>query len=238
MSQLYIFEGPDRVGKSTFANAFSQKLGCPLYHFGKPDIVQQGIQGYQYQYYPLVSKPGPMVLDRSWISGLFYDMFRRQTIPQFESAISINSKFDSVTIVYIHRVLTDNLIKDHQLEVCQGLGYGTLEERLIEHINWPYFLVSLISYFDANFDWLISNLKYINTQLEYLERVTSGKKVRPSNIEVSQRVLDFAKQQTKGSNLSVLWSKFDWEDLNSNRNLKLFGDIEGESKVFIRNLIS
>jgi hypothetical protein len=237
--QLYIFEGPDRVGKSTFAQAMANTYNLPLYHFGKPDPVAQGTQGIQYQYYPLINLQTSAVLDRSWVSGFFYDIFRRNQTPHFESAVNLSLMFGhSLNYIYVHRKLSPAIVYNHRQEIEAGMGYGTLEERLIEHINWPYFIASLSKAFDANqYIWVISNLLLINPQNQFIMDVCNDQKVRPSTFEFSQTVLDFAKSQAANSYLASLWSQYRWKDPQPNRNCNIVKNIKEQSALYIRDFL-
>jgi hypothetical protein len=237
--QFYIFEGPDRVGKSTFVQAMAYTYNLPLYHFGKPDPVAQGIRGVQYQYYPLIDLPTSAVLDRSWVSGFFYDIFRRNQVPNFESAVELTQKFShQLNYVYVHRPLSKSLVEGHQQEIKDGMGYGTLEERIIEHINWPYFIASLSKVFDANqYLWVVSNLQLVNQQNQFIVDVCNDQRVRPTTFEFSEAILDFAKPETENGHLASLWSQYGWEDPESNRNRSIIEDIKKQSAFYYRNRI-
>lgn len=138
--QLYVFEGADRVGKSTLSIKLANQLQIPRLHFSAPDKQLQVKLGKQYQYLNLVDDPQSCVLDRSWVSGLFYDEHRRQECPQTKSALMVDYCLQAhyqINYIFVYRAWTKSLRKEHEREIAAGEGYGTLKERYSEHISWP-----------------------------------------------------------------------------------------------------
>lgn len=148
MLDLFIFEGPDRVGKSTLAGHVADQLGATLLHFGAPDPTLVQSQGPQYQYLGLLGATKSVVLDRSWVSGLFYEVVRRDSPAQWESALELHQALSTnfrLRYYYLDRPWTNQLEQDHQTEIGLGEGYGDLETRRKEHHLFSGFVRSLAS---------------------------------------------------------------------------------------------
>lgn len=149
MATIIVFEGPDRAGKSTLARTMAAAYQTDVTHFGMPDAEQKAMHP-QYQYLSLLRKPSSpeetLVLDRSWISGLFYDVVRRKQRPEWYSVDTLESQLVSldwrVVYIFVHRPWTPELLQSHLLEINQGEGYGTLAERMYEHFAWNTFVKS------------------------------------------------------------------------------------------------
>ena len=148
MATIYIFEGPDRVGKTTIARSWAAAHNTEVTHFGTPDPNQVHPQ---YQYLSLLRKPNNpqeiLVLDRSWISGLFYSVVRRNKKPDWDSVVTLEGQLADlgwkVVYIFVCRPLTPALIMDHLQEMQQGEGYGGIAERIWEHSTWDTFITSI-----------------------------------------------------------------------------------------------
>lgn len=151
MATLLIFEGPDRVGKTSIAAEVARIYKAPYYHFGAPDKALQQTRGCHYQYKELVdqwAKEDLVVLDRSWISGLFYDYHRRfKVTPDYHEdylilAQALEYYYIDVKVFFVYRDWTKNLIQEHTKEIQDDPEAipATLCERAIEHYSWPGFI--------------------------------------------------------------------------------------------------
>jgi hypothetical protein len=211
MTQLVILEGPDRCGKTTIANYLSSSLSAPSYHFGKPGPTLQSLFGHHYQYKPHISewaKHDYVILDRSWISGLFYDYHRRQNPAQsyFEDLQVIKSLLSkhniNIQLFLVYREWNLSLIKEHEKELEQDPNSlpKTMVNRFIEHHSWPGF---------------IYNLPFIHPQ-KTLEIVSNHDSSELSSIEftATDRFDFLAKptyRQTAYMHYANLWSSHNWE---------------------------
>lgn len=148
MAVLLVLEGADRVGKSTLARHISAALDTPVYHFGAPDKQRQA-KVYQYQYYDLFKqiKEQPIsILDRSWISGLFYSLHRRRqsSYPDYQSSRFLVQDahcmgFD-IIYFFVARQWDDQLIQEHKAEILANPKSETMSQRWFEHHSWPGFI--------------------------------------------------------------------------------------------------
>lgn len=160
--KLIIFEGADCVGKSSIAQGVCEQLGGMYLHFGKPDFEKP----WGYQYVDICSDSWEyLVLDRSWISGIFYDQYRRDVLDQklvfsyMGLFMYMHNKFD-VQYAFITRPWTDARLA-HEAEIAAGVTNSmpggkrvlTLDERRSEHESFNLGN-SIFSYYHH---WLDSN---------------------------------------------------------------------------------
>jgi len=150
--KLIIFEGADCVGKSSIAKSVAKRIGGKYLHFGKPDFNKP----WAYQYTEICSNSwAHYVLDRSWVSGIFYDNYRRANLDQdlvfkyMGLFMHMHSLFD-IQYVFVTRPWT-SVVSAHKAEIEQGVTNSmpggkrvlTLAERKAEHnafnINNPVF---------------------------------------------------------------------------------------------------
>jgi hypothetical protein len=180
-TKLVILEGPDRCGKSTMAQKLSEELGCQIYHFGKPDPALQAKFGPQYQYTNLVNEWASqpyVILDRSWVSGLFYDIHRRQRVRSSIEGelmfieILLNQKKITPYLFCAYRTWDKSLESDHIKELQEHTNPvpASLRERLIEHYSWPGFVQQfkfphLTSFFNVTQTSPSELLQYVNANV-------------------------------------------------------------------------
>ena len=75
---LTIFEGPDGAGKSTAAQAYTQRVGANYVHLGPFPGVDEGLcRLYAEAMMPAVLGHKPVVMDRSWLSERPYGLVYR-----------------------------------------------------------------------------------------------------------------------------------------------------------------
>ncbi len=209
MATIYIFEGPDRVGKSTIANWWANQLNTKVTHFGTPDPILKA-EDPQYQYRSLIRPPAKLdskiVLDRSWLSGLFYEVIRRNQQPDFKSVVDLESKLIvqgwTICYIFVHRPWTTQLLQAHVDEVTTGQGYGTLADRVYEHFAWNYFVKSFAPgslYFPI---YVLEN----PTLKEAYEKLATG--LLPS--ARFHTIREQLNPSTVNSSLTDFWSKQPW----------------------------
>lgn len=138
--KLIIFEGADCVGKSSIAQGVCEQLDYIYLHFGKPNFEKPW--GYQYSEIPVSQS---YVLDRSWISGIFYDNYRRAKLDQrlvfsyMGLFMHMHDKFD-IQYVFVTRPWSTTELA-HKAEIAEGITNSmpggrrvlTLVERKAEH---------------------------------------------------------------------------------------------------------
>lgn len=223
MSQLklYIVEGADRVGKSTLSNYLAARLNLPLVHAGKPEAHLQASLGHNYQYDYLLTHKQSRVLDRSWISGLFYDLMRRNQPPNLRASWQLeNQLIDAgyeLNLVYVYRYWSTLLASQHLLEVKQGLGYGAPEERVLEHFAWPYFVHQLATkgHSQAHF-WFANSDNLVNT-IGHLSSYHHAAVSRPSASLFSSQLSKVIEHQTTHCDCPPIWSAIQWFNANPGR---------------------
>ena len=237
MATIYILEGADRVGKSSLAQAFSHQSRIPLVHFSTPNKQIQKELGHYYQYDILLTKPlEDIILDRSWVSDLFYDMFRRQQSPAFKAAMQLEHALVcrgyQLEYIFVHREWGQKLWLEHLREIRNMEGYGDFKQRKLEHFNWPHLFekwtqatqgncwVLNSDYFEQNLDQLLAYQDPTNEQYK--------QQIRPSANSVSNQLSDILKSQAKASARSVVWAQYDWLNVDTSRVERL---LEGISQA-------
>lgn len=156
-NNLVVIEGPDNVGKTAIAKSLANELGYNYLHFGKPDPEMP----WGYQYAEISAGFCSYVLDRSWISGIFYDYYRREDAKVAKELLTyaymglmalMHERFN-VTYLFVERDWSDT-VEAHIAEIEAGttniIGGTTLHfaksegthkvlslaEREVEHKNF------------------------------------------------------------------------------------------------------
>lgn len=85
---IYIIEGPDGAGKSTYAKFLSTVTGYPVIHFSNPKSEEEKAKMYE-MYLEILENNDDVIFDRSWISDLVYGPVLRggATITPRQSAV-------------------------------------------------------------------------------------------------------------------------------------------------------
>lgn len=209
--KLVIFEGPDRVGKSTLSNWFAATLDTKVTHFSTPDPHLKKLDP-QYQYRNL-PKPqdtnGHLVLDRSWISGLFYEVTRRKSVPNWQSVLDLESHLKSmgwsIEYIYVDRLWSTSLLLEHITEVTQGEGYGTLADRMYEHHLWPTFIKSLAATNKLSPIYVLEN----HDQLACTFQDLTYRNLTEARF---WSISSYSKSSAATSTLSSIWAKQPWSN--------------------------
>lgn len=68
---IYIIEGPDGAGKTTYAEFLSSVTGFPVRHFSNPKSEQEKAKMFD-MYVEALEKNDNVIFDRSWISDMVY----------------------------------------------------------------------------------------------------------------------------------------------------------------------
>jgi hypothetical protein len=235
MSQhkLYIIEGADRVGKSTIANLLAAKLDLPVCHTGKPDAHLQATEGHNYQYHYLLTDKQSRVLDRSWISGWFYDLFRRQLAPNVRAGWQLESQLTEagyeLIVIYVYRPWTPSLAAEHNREIANSEGYGDQEQRALEHFAWPYFVNQVATKGYSQADFMLATA--YPSPINYLARHHNEHNApRPSASLFSYRLSKVFEQQSAYGCDPSFWSAVQWLDVNPSRTSCLYESVIQEGR--------
>jgi hypothetical protein len=229
---ILVFEGADRCGKTSLATRVAQSLRSSYYHFGKPDSGLQAIYGRQYQYHLSIldldqsedsdfsyNKYGfnTVVLDRSWLSGLFYTLHRRQDSPREEylSAAKLVNTMAAlgmhIEYFFVSRNWDRKLSMEHidEIQNSQNPSPDNMCERLIEHYSWPEFVkncpLSSNVYHTVNYD----DPDYTHERiLEYLNRLSES--MQPDGLPRIRTMGPKSHCPTASDYFRYFWAKFDW----------------------------
>jgi len=223
LKTIYVFEGPDRVGKSSLAKAFSEAINAPLFHFGKPDPALVEERGLQYQYEDLTNIFSDIVLDRSWVSGLFYEMFRRNQPASLDSVVSLENRLMhhgfNLQYIFVNRQWSKGIESDHLEEVEAGLGYGNMHIRKFEHVMWPMFVYKFLPLTAANLQVVHSPAPYnLKTSVSNLVNTHEHRQaVRQSYGKSSKRILRIFNSQTEVCPGALIWPSSKWPNNDPSR---------------------
>lgn len=113
---IYVIEGPDRAGKSSFIESIRSKIANPsllVIHSSRPpkSLDKDMMMSWTVQYYQqlirtsieLADKGFDIILDRSWISECVYGpIYRDINIPQFMLESAIGGHESKFKICYLY----------------------------------------------------------------------------------------------------------------------------------------
>jgi thymidylate kinase len=105
MKRLFIFEGPDGVGKTTLAVALAKKLDAHYAHLGPFSTITDG-RALADEYYnammPATNGARDVVMDRSWISEVPYGIAYRGGVNRLMHRAS---ELENCAKLYTHAVV-------------------------------------------------------------------------------------------------------------------------------------
>lgn len=135
MPKLNIIEGPDRVGKTTYAKTLKGKY----HHFEKP------VDPNDFSMF-LLPLEGDLVLDRSWLSRIYYSWLRDKI--QFETPLEKIYHVENYYLMEGYKICYNikyepwdrKIHYRHIKEKMTGKGLS-LKQRKIEHLNWLPFIM-------------------------------------------------------------------------------------------------
>lgn len=171
---IYVIEGPDRAGKSSFIDRLRNKIANPnilTIHSSRPPscIPKDEIAEWTVMYYKqllenvleLSSKGYDIILDRSWISECVYGhIYRNVRIPQGLLECTFYGEEDNFTLCYLYDSAVNLIARE------DGESDATnIDQKQDELDAFDRFLKSSTITNVVRIDWTVENFN--KTTLDY-----------------------------------------------------------------------
>lgn len=139
-NKLWVIEGPDRVGKTSYTKQLQENRKIPVYKFSEPENVD-----LLYDFCLCLNSDS--IFDRSWLSRLFYTYIRDGRIVWYglEQISILEDHYMKSHEIEYHICIpkwkdVENL---HLKEIRETDSKLSLSQRYMEHINWEPFIFAI-----------------------------------------------------------------------------------------------
>ena len=156
MMKHIVFEGLDRVGKSTLLAAVAKSMGAEVTKMRVPKTMEQSREFYSDHFKSLLSSWEPMVWDRGHLSELVYaPLYRPQMTADWWTKVlrSMPELVPMVTVVYVYPGDTSLMKKEEDRPCADQSAERAAFDRELGLCRWPVVRVCSHELVDGVWRW-------------------------------------------------------------------------------------